>query len=71
MNEPILEENTGVKPFSVQRSTFGYVGIFQQSADMPIKDNTMHVSLSDTSSCIHKQPASFKVNEETGFTSPC
>lgn len=31
----------------------------------------MQVSLSDTSSCIHKQPASFKVNEETGLTSPC
>lgn len=43
---------------------------FSTTPDTSIKDHTMQEYLSDTSSCIHKQPASFKVNEETGLTSP-
>lgn len=43
---------------------------FSTTPDTSIKDNTMQEYLNDTSSCIHKQPASFKVNEETGLTSP-
>lgn len=43
---------------------------FSTTSDMSIKGNTMQEYLSDTPSCIHKQPVSFKVNEETGLTSP-
>ena len=43
---------------------------FFTTPDTSVKDNTIQEYLSDTSSCIHKQPASFRVNEETGLTSP-
>lgn len=43
---------------------------FSTTPDMSIKDNTVQEYLSDTPSCIHKQPVSFKVNEETELTSP-
>lgn len=49
---------------------FGCAENFPQPPDMPINGNTTQGALSDTWSCIRKQPASFRVSEETGLPSP-
>lgn len=71
-NKIKINKNKDTKIWSVLTVKTGAVKYpdFFTTPDKSIKDNTMQEYLSDTSSCIHKQPASFKVSVETGLTSP-